>query len=266
VRRIDRAFELFARTLLVLYFFYVLASWISQRETFKITAVVVEGTLAVDPEKVVGNIESFLREPLLWRIDRNNSVLYPKRAIRKAILELNPRVKQVSLVLDEDKRMVASVEEYVPTLLWCPPEHISATTTIITSCYFSDSVGHIFAPAPDYSGNPFLVFATTFPNTSEGVAPSGQSILPADEFAKVNSFLRQLSGLGLTSRVVREVGVHDFIVLTDKPWTIRFLSTNDPVADGANLALVLENLTKDEVTLDALESIDLRFGNKVFYR
>src|SRR3989338_168338 len=200
------------------------------------------------------------------RIDRDNFLLYPKRAITSAIKSLDARVKEVDIVLIDRRRLVATVSEYAPALLWCPPERISATTTVTTGCYFADHEGHIFAPAPEYSGNPFLTFATTYPAVSEHSFLADLSILPTDEFLKTSAFLRRLAEIGLMPRIVEEVAPHDFVIVTDRPWTIRWSSAGDPETDAENLTLVLEHLPKDGTEPEAVESIDLRFGNKVFYR
>lgn len=269
MRRIDHAFEFVVQLLLIVYFLFVLASWISERESLRITEVSVSGTLAIDAEQVKGATLSLLAQPLLWKIDRNNFLLYPKRAIVKAVSKLDARVKVVDIKLEKRKRLMVTVSEYVPALLWCPPddsEHISATTTAVRGCYFADSEGHIFARAPEYSGNPFLVFATTFPEINEDSFLDNFAILPKDELARLNAFLSELSKQGLSPRIVSEAGANDFIITTDKPWTVRWSLAGDPEKDGANLALVLEELESGTGAMEKLESIDLRFGNKVFYR
>ncbi|MDO8521030.1 MAG: hypothetical protein Q7S52_02860 [bacterium] len=265
-RRIDRTFERIAQVLLIANLLFVLASWLSYREAIRITEVAVTGTLAVEAEAVKRTAESLLARPLLWKIDRNNALLYPKRAIGKAVKHLDARVKTVDLRIIERKRMVVTVGEYVPALLWCSPDQFSATTTVTRGCYFADADGHIFARAPEYSGNPFLVFATTYPLIRDDVFLDNFSVLPKEEFDRVNAFLSQLGTLGLTPRIVSEAGADDFVITIDEPWTIRWSLAGDPEADGANLALVLKELGSDPVAVERLESIDLRFGNKVFYR
>lgn len=265
-RRIDRVFELTAKILLVAHFLFVLSAWFSYRESLRITDITVLGTLAVSADNVKSAAEGLLARPLLWKIDRNNFILYPKRAITAAIKRSDARVKAVDIALTDRKRLTVQVSEYVPALLWCQPEQVTTATINTRGCYFADSEGHIFARAPEYSGNPFLIFATTYPAMNDGAFLDGFDILPKDNLNKVHSFLAQLRNLGLTPRIVSEVGADDFIFVTDEPWTIRWSLSGDPEKDGANLALVLEELSNDPTATQKLESIDLRFGNKVFYR
>lgn len=265
-RRIDRAFERIAQALIVANLLFIGATWFSERETIRITDVVINGTLATDPALLDQTATELLHRPMLWRIARDNIILYPKRAIGAALKRSDARVKEVDVALLDRRRLVATVSEYAPSLLWCPPERVSATTTAVKGCYFADETGHIFSRAPEYSGIPFFVYATTYPEIDERTFLSGRSILPKDEFAIVNAFLDRLLDLELRPRIIHEVGPHDYLIVTQMPWTIRWTSAGDPAVAVEHLALVLEHLSNDEGEKSEIEMIDLRFGNKVFYR
>lgn len=264
MRRVDHAFAITGQALLVCYFLFICSAWFSHREKFQIKEVRIEGVHAVDPAGIESIITSQLAHRLLWRIDRNNAVLYPKRGMRSAIMQSDAHVKEVGFVV-EGGRLTVRLNEYSPEFLWCPPGSLSATTTDAVGCSFADVTGHIFAPAPEYSGNPFLIFATT-PESANAKGENTRTVLSDEEFGKVNAFLSRLVALSLFPRIVLESGVHDFTIVTDKPWVIRWSSARDPEADTRNLALVLQNLNGDHMDLDSLTAIDLRFGNKVFYR
>ncbi|OGZ08653.1 MAG: hypothetical protein A2942_02575 [Candidatus Lloydbacteria bacterium RIFCSPLOWO2_01_FULL_50_20] len=259
LRRIDHAFEMVFRVLFVCYFLFIFSAWFSYRETFHIAEVEIRGVQAVDAGSVEGKIESQLARHLLWKIDRGNSILYPRSAMRSAILDVDSRVKDVTIAV-EGKKLTAVISEYSPAFLWCPPENVSTTTITMRGCSFADLEGHIFSPAPEYSGDPFIVFATAIE------AGKTNDVLPREEFDRVSTFLRSLSGLGLVPRVVRQSGEHDFLITTAEPWAIRWSSERDPAEDARNLALVLKNLNEDHSTASVLKAVDLRFGNKVFYR
>lgn len=259
VRRIDRFFERAGQVLLIAYALFVFVAWLSYRPAVRITEIQIEGTQAVDAKSVQDVVESQLARRLLWKIDRNNAPLYPRSAIRSRVMALDTHVKDVDTSI-EGGRIVVHVTEYVPALLWCPPDLATATTTLTVGCFFADNAGHIFAPAPWYSGSPFLIFATMVPDES------GRTILPREEFDKVNTFLRKLTDLGIAPRIVLENGANDFTIMTGEPWTVRWSPARDPEEDARNLSIVLQNLSGDHVSTSTLKSVDLRFGNKVFYR
>lgn len=260
VRHVDRIFEIILKVFIVGYFLFVLSAWLSYRPAFRISEVTVEGARAVDVKNVHNVAEAQLARHLLWKIDRNNALLYPRSGMRLAIMAVDTRIKSADLVVS-DKQLTVRLSEYSPSFLWCPPESATTTTTTVTAgCYFADSAGHIFAPAPEYSGNPFLVFMTTRSDKNKS------AVLPQEEFTKINIFLRKLNDFFLTPRTVRQSGANDFTITTDQSWEIRWSSARDPEEDAHNLALVLENLSKDHMSTSTLKSVDLRFGNKVFYR
>ena len=265
MRRVDRTFERAGQAILIIYALFILSTWISHREEFRISEIRVLDARSVDSVAVQNIVESELARQLLWKINRNNSLLYPRRAMISEIKMLDTRVKTVNIAVD-GRLLTVRISEYSPAFLWCSPDSGSATTTLTSGCYFADSTGHIFAQAPDYSGTPFLIYVTTVIGNDSDPLYSDSSILSDEEFDKVSHFLQKLSPLGITPRVVRQSGAHDFTISTDRTWEIRWSSTREPEEDVRNLSLVLQNLSKDQKSLDALKAIDLRFGNKVFYR
>lgn len=269
MRRIDRGFQLTLQLFLVCYFLFVLLAWVSYRPELRISEVRIEGAQAVDSTAVGTMAQSMLAERFLWKIDRNNRLFYPKRAMIQAIKALDTHVKEVTLTVVGKKQLLIHLSEYSPEFLWCSPGSIATSTTVTaltTGCYFADSTGHLYAEAPDYSGNLFLTFETTIPEYGKDSFLSRSSILPKGEFDTVSMFLHKLDDLELSPQRVEQSGPHDFTFITDKSWTIRWLSTRNPDEDVANLSLVLQNLNSDHTNINNLKSIDLRFGNKVFYR
>lgn len=271
LRRIDRVFEIILNLFLVCYFLFVFSAWLSYRPAFRISEIRIEGAQAVDALPVQNVVESELARRLLWKIDRNNIVLYPRWRMSSAIMALDSRIKGVTMTVESMKRLTVHVSEYSPAFLWCAsPSNLEGTSalpaksvaTSTTGCSFADDTGHIFASAPEYSGNPFLVFVTTAFEENE----NKRAVLPREEFDKMNLFIRKLALLGFSPRIIRQAGPHDFTLVTNMPWVIRWSSARNPEEDARNLALVLQNLSGDNFNTDALTAIDLRFGNKVFYR
>ena len=264
-RRIDRTFQAIAQALIVSYALFMLAMWLSYQPGLEITQVKVTGTQAVDRAGIESTAEKFLSQKMLWKINRNNVVLYPKNSIQESIRVFDSHVKTVDMSVRGHELDIV-ISEYSPAYLWCPPGGVDTKTFVTLGCSFADENGHIFSSAPDYSGNPFLVFttATSVEQMTNGTTYS--TIYTKEEFEKVKLFLTELTTLQLTPHVVRHTGENDFTVSTDKPWTIRWSSASDPAESVANLTLVLQNINKEAGGEAKLETIDLRFGNKVFYK
>ncbi|MEX1027423.1 MAG: FtsQ-type POTRA domain-containing protein [Candidatus Paceibacterota bacterium] len=172
------------------------------------------------------------------------------------------------------------------------------------SCYFLDENGYVYAPAATFSDEVYLTFygsprkasevsRTHLLSTEEGTStqaadevrlaqstssdrfiehPIGNTYL-GERFALLRDFLVQLEHLGLAPRSARAELSDDFhIELEDGGYLMVTLKE-----DGARLAQTLENLRllldtndlhlqKKEAGRNPFEYIDMRFGNRVFYK
>ncbi|OGZ18156.1 MAG: hypothetical protein A2494_02500 [Candidatus Lloydbacteria bacterium RIFOXYC12_FULL_46_25] len=261
-RNIDIVFEHMGYGMIIAYFFFTASAWLSHRDIFRIDSIEVLGAYAVDKEKIDALASDALAQKLLFRIDRNNSLLYPRGHMTRDIYLLDGRVKSVSMKVVLRKHLVISIEEYAPKLLACP--NMSTTTESGTACYLGDDEGYVFARAPEYSGYFFPIFVTHDTALHEGNI-IGAHILPRDEFLATQDFLNALREEGFTPKKIEYLGAHDYEIMTERPWNIRWSSTASSTQSINNLNLVLASISEEKESLSTLEVVDLRFGNKIFY-
>lgn len=290
MERIDARFQAVAQIILVLYMLFVLASWLSYRPVFALTIVNVTGTHAISNSEVQKIAESALHTRVLGRIDRNNTLLYPTNAVLMKIKDKYPRIKDAQLKFDDRHKISITVEEYLPAMLYCmgfenfnnsvalkaKNENDASSTESVTSkdpqlqnlstCYFADDRGYIFASAPNYAGFPFIAFVASSTAHAEGASPVGTYALDAETFHNIERFTADLNAIGFTTHAVELLAEHDIRIKTDKSWDILWTTTKDPVESIKNLGLVLESIKKDKNAEGQMTVIDLRFGNKIFYR
>ena len=259
--RIDRIFASIARGLLIAYTIFFVAAWLSHRPSAIITEIAISGVHASDAAQIEAIVDDKLSKPLLYKVSRANAWLYPKRAIRKAIFESDAHVSAIELSVSPRNRLNIVIREYTPALLWCTEREGEGTTD---DCYFGDTEGYLFAKAPQYSGAAFPVYHTLLSKE----APIGKFLLPEEEYATVGRFLGLLARMGFSMRSVRELGEGDYQVAIGRPWSILFSTINEPEESALNLELALNSINLDQggISVDGLERIDLRFGNKVFYK
>lgn len=288
MERIDARFQAIAQILLVLYALFVLASWLSYRPLFALTSIDIGGTHAISNLEVQNIAEHALHTRVLYRIDRNNMLLYPSSAVLEQIKAKYPRVKDAQLQFDGRHKIVISVEEYLPALLYCmgfenfkesthmknltdatTTEPIESTTTdsqSLSTCYFADEQGYVFASAPNYAGYPFIAIVASSTSHMKAISPVGTYALDAETFHNIQGFISQLNTIGFTTHAVELLAEHDIRIKTDRPWDILWTTTKDPTESIKNLGLVLDSITKDKKAEGEITVIDLRFGNKIFYR
>ncbi len=265
MRTVDVVFERVAQFLLVSYFIFTLVSWVTLRDAFRIERVSVLGTQSANPEAIKLLAHEFLAQKFLWRINRNNALLYPKENIATAVLSHDAHVKDVKITAEKDSQLAIHVTEYTPTYLWCGAVGVTASSAPL--CYLADDSGYVFAKAPNYSGYPFDVFETSIAGSDEQETPIGLSMLPEEEFVKVSAFRLELEKSGITTHRVVQTGEFDFSFTTDAPWVVVWSTKKDPAVSARNLDIVLGEIkSKKGKGTTTPSSIDLRFGSKIFYQ
>ena len=287
MERIDARFQAMAQILLVLYAIFVLVSWLSYRPVFALTSVSVSGTHAIANSEVQKIAESALQTRLLYRIDRNNMLLYPTSKVLAQIKATYGRVKDVHLVFDNRHKISIVVEEYQPAMLYCLGfEHFKESTHVesgtdatttepikpavtdsqnLSTCYFADERGYIFSSAPNYAGYPFMAVVASSTLHTGTASPVGTYALDPETFHNIEGFITQLNTIGFTAHVVELLAEHDIRIKTDRSWDILWTTTKDKAESIKNLGLVLDSIKNDKKTEGKMSVIDLRFGNKIFF-
>lgn len=265
MRTVDMVFERVAQVLLVSYFIFTFISWATLRESLRIERVAVIGSQATDAEAIEVLAHEYLAQKFLWKINRNNALLYPKQSLATAVLSLDAHLKDVKIAVGKDSQLAIHVTEYTPTYLWCAGAESSASST--PACYLADDTGYVFAKAPDYSGYPFDIFETSIAGSDEQGSPIGLFILPEEEFVKVSAFQLELEKSGITTHRIVQTGEFDFSFTTDAPWVVVWSTKKDPAVSARNLDIVLDEIkSKKGKGTTTPSSIDLRFGSKIFYQ
>lgn len=268
MRRIDFYFELASRVVLVCFLLFVFIQWTAERTALRIDSIVIEGSHAVDEEVVRGIALNFLEKKYLWKIDRNNRFFYPKSQMIQKIWSINSRIESVSMSVDNRKTLRIKMTEYTPEHLWCRNEFSEAVlaTSTTKSCFLVDDRGYVFADAPNYSGYPFDIYRTNIAGSEEQGSPIGLYMLQADEFQKVLTFVSVLEASGTHALEIEQLNEHDYAFKSEEPWAILWTSTRDPVESVSTIELAIRDIMRLGEDTKPPTSIDVRFGNKIFYK
>jgi cell division septal protein FtsQ len=252
----------FARVLLALSVpiaFAIFVSWISDHEDLQLTMIEVKGNAGVDTSDIEEIVEHNLAGAYAGFFSRANRFLYPENKIEKEIHETFPEVKTVQLAARE-KTVTVNVVERKPAYTWCkgmPKDRDKL------GCYYMDEDGFVFAEAPRYSGNVFFAYYGIITE----VDPITKTYMSGEQFIvteQMYSALKQ-NGIHTVALVALDSGVRE-LYLTDGA-KILFKDSQD----GAKLVDALR-IVKEEtqlfnpLELEDLEYIDMRFGNKIYYK
>lgn len=147
------------------------------------------------------------------------------------------------------------------------PEPVAIDTH---DCYWADDRGYIYARAPQYSGSPLLTVTESDTSRNEtlgGNIPIGNYIFSNDEFAHLMQAVNGLHDAGFNLRRIVRMQSSDIILDVGYPWNLALNIKDDPKNALQHFFLSLKELG-DAATGEKsqLKVIDVRFGNKVFYR
>lgn len=260
-----------------------------------IQTILVQGNNIIDSQDLSHFVEEELKGNY-WLIFPKKSILvYPRQKIEKDLLSQFPRLNGASLSLSDWSSLVLDVSERDTDTIWCSEskndtpdsgaENSSSTPSsgegnslpgIENGCYFADNQGFIFARSPQYWGSVFTeIYGLLPPN------PIGSQPLTPPQYSVVVNFAKNLTKIfdraNLTNfrlikiQLISQTEYHAVIWDSDlrSEWLILFDSDGNPEMLTSNLYSVLSSrpfLADLSGNKAGLESIDLRYGNRVFYR
>jgi len=245
-----------------------LASYLPQ---FSIERIEVNGTNDTRPELVRAFVATRLWDGSLPFFSKSNIFLYPRAEIEAALKESFPRVENVEVSRESllASAIAVSIEERKAFARWCASSRTAFMVESTDSCFVLDSKGFVFAPAsttPSFETQ--YVFEGSLPATS---SPIGETYLPG-RFAGALALLERLGQSGFSPENISVESEQDFTVELSprlpagrQGFEIRATFGTDVSSLVKNLELVLasEALRGKE---GELEYIDLRFGNRVYYK
>lgn len=244
---------------LLFIFLFVSAGFLSGWSAIVIRDITVVGNSVVHTEDIARSAQEELSGKYLFLFYRNNIFLFPKPKIRERLLSEFKRIASVDIQRESFTSIRIIIAEYTPAYVWCGEGGDNGGVPSL--CYFADENGYVFAEAPYFSGNVF--FELLGPLTGAGDEVAGKRYLDELMFKKIMLFKDAISGNGL--RVVRLMKMDDeggYAFVLDSGTKIMFNKNQEFAVLADNFDSVSGTLPLNE----PIEYIDLRFGNKVFYR
>jgi cell division septal protein FtsQ len=226
------------------------------RDEVRIDTIVIEE----DSASLVKELEEFIEEKISGRyfylVPRSNIFLYPKEAIKADALSAFKRIKTIDIELLDLNTVEVEVALRKPHALWCGT---SVSGTASESCHFLDDTGLVFAQAPTFTGGDVYF---RYYGVLQDETVIGARFLSPDVFRNIDLLIQALEEAGVKTRqlaVLRE----DYELYLPEGAKVIFTHDQD-------LSLILGNLLtvvrSGQIEFEGLDYIDLRFGNKVYYR
>ncbi len=258
--------DLLNKVLLCLAAFVVvffLLAYLARLPSINIASMEVSGNKVIDTESIDAVLETETAGKYFWLFPKTNILIYPKSKIKKELADKFKRLGQIDISLDK-KILHVAVTERVALYTWCgqtPPENLKKE-----ECYFMDKDGFIFDEAPYFSGDVYFKFY--------GESAVGE-YFAKDNFQKFIPFKDALKMMGLKvlALYVESDGNNRILLSaknpnTKKPEVIFKIDADlTKIAENLDTALSTDPLKSEfKNNYAGLEYIDLRFGNKVYYK
>jgi len=225
----------------------------SHMEKFAINTISVTGAEQLSSDALSASVQAGLQDGGFRLFSRKNMFLYPKKTIESELSATFPRIKGVSVARESllAQAVVVAVEERKSFAKWCDA---SAT------CFVMDESGFIYAPLGETPMTPYVFRGGLIPH----VDVVGQFFLHG-RIRGIVSLLADLEKEGFKARGVTVDSEKDFTILLEGgPYLLAsFEMVSGDIIRNLKTALEADSLRGK---MDSLEYIDLRFGNRVYYK
>lgn len=235
----------------------------SYLERFTYQNIAVSGTKSVSPAQIKSFIDSKLQASSEGFISGRNIFVYNYEPLAEDIVANFPRVRRAFVARDTSlgNGLVVSIEERDAFARWCQTES--------GPCYLLDPNGIVYAAAESVSTSTIAthyIFTGALSTTSiNAISPPIGQGFAGTHFAGITSLLTELGGSGVRPLGASLQSETDFFVPLAQGYYLKASYGADPSALVKNLSLIL-NAEALKGKSELLEYIDLRFGNRVYYK
>lgn len=252
-------------------FLLTLASFALHIKKINIKNIEIVGNKVVENKDIIKIAENELNGNYLWIFPKSNFLIYPKNNIKNKLTTNLTRLNNISISTKDSETLLIETNEYEGKYLWCGINPV-AEMDITNKCYFMDSSGYIFDEAPYFSGEIyFKIFGNSFNAQLNNNNPIGSSFLK-ENFNNLISFKNSLEMMGIQSYsfVLDENGDGNMFIsknLTGAKIIFKINSDYPKIIGNLESIINTEPLASTiKNKLNTLNYIDLRFGNKVYYK
>lgn len=231
------------------------AHYVSYLPQYNISSVHVSGVRVLAPAAIQSFVETQIHSMPAGFLSPTNVLTFQKEPLETAITKFFPRVRNVTIKRDSPLSTVldVQVEERDAFAQWCATD---------SSCYLMDDSGYIFDSA---AASTTLEETYVFRNGIDASStPIGQTYADG-HFPGMAALLNLFAQAGFMPLGATIENDRDFTVQLQPGYYVHASFGLDASDVVRNLKLVLSSdaLASEE---DQLEYVDLRFGDRVYYK
>jgi len=232
-------------------------AYITHRPEINIQSVTYTGLSTLSEIEIRDSVERHLEGSYAFIFSKKNIALYPDDTIEAYALDTHKKIKDITLKRQSLTSLSIEIIERAPHALWCG----DTKEEQFEKCYFLDNEGLIYTDAPMFTGNVFFIYYGYL----DAEEPIGSQYISTEKFEQIQLFIELFESTSLTPVALYVKNENDAELYLEKGGTILFRHDGDFARMFENLETVLETEQFKDETLE-LDQIDLRFGNKVYYK
>lgn len=227
--------------------------WLTYQPSMLISEIVVEGERVVEEEDVrqiaLANIEGSK-----WGIfPKKNFLFVPTDRITLDVSALSPRIGNVRVKRNNLQTLEITVEERKP--------HIMVCSLGMEKCFYADRAGFVFDEVPEGISRKLYT-----PYELQGSIKLASTPITKDRILSAETMRRFLKGGGIIAESIVVFEDHFEIILPDGGRIIFDSEDIEETMNNFSSILESEDLEEADFSLSSLEYIDLRYGDKVFWK
>jgi hypothetical protein len=236
--------------------------WLAHASFMRVSAVDVSGESTLQAADISNAVLTDLSGSYLYLFPKNNIFLYPKSKTEVALTEQMPTIAKVSINAKDFHTLSVTVTERARKALWCGTSVASAS-----ACFWLDQDGVAYAAASDLSLS--LIASSTYEQYYGVLAGAAlQHYLDTDQFHALSALVDALQQNQLTNTIqsVEVDGAGDVHVTFADHFVLLFSLSAAGADVYSRFQLVLGSDAFAGHSLADFEYVDLRFGDKIYYK
>jgi len=223
-----------------------------QIDGLKIKSVSITGNSFLSEQELLSQVNSVMDEKVFGLIPKDRIFFFLDAEVTANLFEKFGRLAKVKIEKKYPSFVSIEVQERMPIAVLCEKSG--------KTCFFLDETGFIFEKAPFFSAGVYLKFF----DERQVELEEGRFLLPREIFGRLLVFKERLENISKPLEIyLKGDGVYE--IHTEAGWYLIIDEKDDWDAVYNNFVSFYGEIMKSRNKKD-IDYIDLRFGNKVFYK
>lgn len=228
--------------------------YVSRLPKFQITETQISGLKFLETHDIQKHVDEQLSAYVLWFIPRSNIFLFSKKELNDDLYE-NPAISSVKISKNFFNTLEIEIEEHKKQSLYC-------INDLNEECYYINQEGMVYGQVDEYvTPEQEIIFYVPYKKIE-----LKDTLIETDLYKTVFNFIKSADQLQIKIGKVylQEDGIIE--LKTRNGITLKTSIFDNFEKDFLNLTALFEKEILDQNSFENVEYIDLRFGNKVFYK